>query len=55
MSHVNEVLRQRGARACDGVLGADILISRSAIIDYSRFSLYLKDEAVGVILQGGST
>ena len=44
MSHVNQVLLQRGARACDGVLGADILIGRSAIIDYGRFRLYLKNE-----------
>lgn len=44
MSHVNMVLHQMGARACDGVLGADILISRAAVIDYRHFKLYLKDE-----------
>ena len=44
MSHVNLVLQQRGARACDGVVGADILISRSAVIDYGHSKLYLKDE-----------
>lgn len=43
MSHVNLVLRQRGARACDGVLGADILIGKSAVIDYQYFKLYLQD------------
>ncbi len=44
MSHVNVVLQQRGARACDGVLGADVLIGKSAVIDYRGFKLYLKDE-----------
>ena len=45
MSHVNLVLRQRGARACDGVVGADILIGRAAVIDYHNFKLYLRDES----------
>ena len=44
MSHVNLVLQQRGARPCDGVLGADILVERSAVIDYRRFKLYLKEK-----------
>ncbi|HVF55281.1 MAG TPA: retropepsin-like aspartic protease [Pyrinomonadaceae bacterium] len=44
MSHVNTALRQRGAQSCDGVLGADVLVGRAAVIDYRDFKLYLKEE-----------
>ena len=44
LSHVKMALAQRGAAACDGVLGADVLVSRAAVIDYRCLKLYLKDE-----------
>ncbi|HET7536279.1 MAG TPA: retropepsin-like aspartic protease [Candidatus Didemnitutus sp.] len=42
LSHVNQGLRARGAETMDGVLGADILEAREAVIDYKRLQLYLK-------------
>lgn len=44
MSHVNTALKQRGGTPCDGVLGADVLIKRDAVIDYKCFKLYLKGD-----------
>jgi len=44
LSHVNEARAQIGAAACDGVIGADILADKSAVIDYSSYKLYLKDK-----------
>ncbi len=44
LSAVRHAMQQRGARACDGVLGSDILLSRDAVIDYKCFKLYLKGE-----------
>jgi hypothetical protein len=42
LSHVNKGLRARGARPMDGIIGADVLESREAIIDYKHLQLYLK-------------
>jgi len=45
LSHVNKARAQIGSAACDGVIGADILGSKSAVIDYSFYKLYLKAES----------
>ncbi len=42
LSHVNAGLRARGAAPMDGVIGADLLETHEAIIDYKRLHLYLK-------------
>lgn len=43
-SYINLIVQMRGAEFCDGVLGADILTSKSAVIDYKCGKLYLKGE-----------
>ncbi len=45
LSHVNEARVQIESAACDGVIGADILGGRSAVIDYSSYKLYLKESS----------
>jgi predicted aspartyl protease len=45
LSHVNEARAQIGSAACDGVIGADILGGKSAVIDYGSYKLYLRDES----------
>ena len=42
LSHVNQALRARGERPMDGVLGADVLDAREAVIDYRQLHLFLK-------------
>lgn len=42
LSHVNNALVAHNAQAVDGIIGADILITSKAIIDYSKRCLYLK-------------
>ena len=42
LSSVNKGLEHSGARRVDGVIGADVLASRSAVIDYEGSTLYLK-------------
>jgi len=42
MSHVNEALTSYKTKPIDGIIGADILLSGNAIIDYSNHCLYLK-------------
>lgn len=42
-SYLNMIVQWQGEEFCDGVLGADILMSKSAVIDYKRCKLYLKD------------
>ena len=42
LSSVNTGLESHGAQRVDGVIGSDILASRSAVIDYSGSTLYLK-------------
>ncbi len=42
LSHVNQGLRARAAEPMDGVLGADILEAREAVIDCKHRRLYLK-------------
>ncbi|CAM3974901.1 MULTISPECIES: retropepsin-like aspartic protease [Flavobacterium] len=42
MSHVNEALQYYKTKAVDGIIGADILLTGKAIIDYSNHYLYLK-------------
>jgi hypothetical protein len=42
LAHVNAALRARGERPMDGVLGADILDAREAVIDYRQLCLFLK-------------
>ncbi|SRR6266480_3466387 len=42
-SYINLIVQMKGEEFCDGVLGADILKSKSAVIDYKCCKLYLKD------------
>jgi predicted aspartyl protease len=42
LSNINKALTQKGSRGISGVLGADILLARSAIIDYKTAAMYLK-------------
>ncbi|MFC2108940.1 retropepsin-like aspartic protease [Bacteroidota bacterium] len=42
LSHVNQALIQHGAKAIDGIIGADILMKGEAVIDYKKQFLYLK-------------
>ena len=42
MSHVNEALISHKAKPVQGIIGADVLISGQAIIDYYNLYLYLK-------------
>lgn len=42
MSHVNEALRIHKVKPVHGIIGADILMSGKAIIDYYNHCLYLK-------------
>lgn len=42
LSHVNLALTQHKAKPVQGIIGADVLIPSSAIIDYSTNSLFLK-------------
>ena len=42
MRHVNEALTSYKTKAVDGIIGADILLSGKAIIDYSNHYLYLR-------------
>ena len=41
-SYINMIVQMKGEEFCDGVLGADILMSKSAVIDYKCGKLYLK-------------
>lgn len=41
-SYINMMVQMKSEELCDGVLGADILMSRSAVIDYKCGKLYLK-------------
>ena len=43
LSHANEALKSRGSEQIDAVLGADILETRGAVIDYGCSSLFLKN------------
>ncbi|MGY0408361.1 MAG: retropepsin-like aspartic protease [Polaribacter sp.] len=42
LSHVNTALAQHNAKEVHGIIGADILQSGKAFIDYSKNTLYLK-------------
>ncbi len=41
-SYINMIVQMKGEEFCDGVLGADILKSTSAVIDYRCCKMYLK-------------
>ena len=41
-SYINMLVQMKGEEFCDGVLGADILQSQSAVIDYKCRKLYLQ-------------
>ena len=41
LSHVNEALLQHKAKPIQGIIGADVLITGKAIIDYYNHNLYL--------------
>jgi Aspartyl protease len=45
LGHVNRALEARGAVPVDGALGADVLRSAEAVIDYARATLYIRDSA----------
>jgi hypothetical protein len=42
LDHVNAGLKQRGLAPIDGIIGADLLEGREAVIDYQTSVLYLK-------------
>ena len=44
LTHVNGALEQMNSGKVHGVLGADIMQRGKAIIDYSKFRLYLKEK-----------
>jgi clan AA aspartic protease (TIGR02281 family) len=43
-SYINMIVQLKGEESCDGLLGADILLRKSAVIDYKCRKLYLKRE-----------
>jgi hypothetical protein len=43
LSQVNGVLRGLGNRPVDGIIGADLLMSQQAVIDYGTLTLYFKE------------
>jgi predicted aspartyl protease len=43
LSHVNRVLREMEVAPIDGIIGADMLLRKHAIIDYGGPSLYVRD------------
>lgn len=43
LSAVNSVLERLGSPAVDGIVGADVLIRRNAIIDYGALRVYFRD------------
>jgi len=45
LSHVNAALQQRGIPEVDGVIGADVLTSQKAVIDYANLVLYLQENS----------
>ena len=40
LNHVNQTLQSQGARKIDGILGADFLIRKKAVIDYGQRMLF---------------
>lgn len=42
LGHVNEALQQANETSVHGILGADLLKSMRAVIDYGRNSMYIK-------------
>ncbi len=46
--HVNEALTAHKALPVDGIIGADVLKKAKAIIDYSKRSVYLKLNKIGL-------
>jgi len=40
LNHVNQTLQNQGARKIDGILGADFLKRKKAVIDYGERMLY---------------
>lgn len=43
LTQVNQVLRSFGNPPVDGIVGADLLMSQKAVIDYGSLSLYFKE------------
>ena len=43
LSPVNRVLRRMGNDPVDGIIGADVLMARRAVIDYGNLGLYFKE------------
>lgn len=41
LTHVNEALQQFNLLPVHGVIGADLLLKKKAVIDYSKKKLYL--------------
>lgn len=42
LDHMNTAFKQHGLEEIDGVIGAELLLSGKAIIDYANMILYLK-------------
>jgi hypothetical protein len=45
LDHVNAGLKQRGVAPIDGIVGADLLETREAVIDYKASVLYLRRDS----------
>jgi len=43
-SHANQALRLKGAKSVHGVLGADFLRARGALLDFAASTLHLKQD-----------
>ncbi len=43
MPHCNVALEAKGAKRVSGVIGADFLAAKSAIIEYANGTLFLKN------------
>ena len=42
LSHINRALAEFGAEPVQGIIGADILLKKKAVIDYAQSQLYLQ-------------
>ena len=46
LAHINNAFERLGLKKVDGIIGADILKSGEAIIDYKNLNLYLKKDII---------
>jgi hypothetical protein len=48
LDHINDTLEAQGGLRVDGLVGADLLVRRNAVIDYRDAVLYLESRTVAV-------